>query len=165
MKDDLLGAVKLMERGVYYYPEDYKLNYNLGFTHYFELGDYKKGAFYLEKIKNNKRAPVFIHSLIMKMKVETGFDHDLALSLIYDQLMSTNDESLKTKLSSDFHALKCERDLICLNSGKPNCETKDAYGVPYVKIFGKYHSSTPFIPYRLKRKGDNRETKPVTTIE
>lgn len=165
VKDDLLGAVKLMERGVKYYPDDYKLNYNLGFTHYFELGDYKKGLQYLEKVKDNPRAPRFIHSLIMKMRVETGFDYNIILSLIYDLMTATTDEALKEKLSADFHSLKAERDLICLNKNQSNCETKDAYGVSYVKVFGKYHSQTPFIPYRLKKKGDNQATKPVTTIE
>jgi hypothetical protein len=165
VKDDLLGAVKLMERGIQFYPDDYRLNYNLGFTYYFELGDYKKGVVFLEKVKNHPKAPHFIHSLIMKMKIETGFDYNIVLSLIYDLMMGTPDEALKTKLSADFHSLKAERDLICLNSGKTDCETLDAYGVPYVKIFGKFHSQTPFIPYRLKKKGDHKKTQPVTTIE
>jgi hypothetical protein len=35
----------------------------------------------------------------------------------------------------------------------------------YVRTGGKYHSQTPFMPYRLKKKGDNKRTIPVTTIE
>ena len=163
VKDDLVGAVKLMEKGVQFYPRDYKLNYNLGFTYYFELEDYKKGVMYLEAVKDHPKAPRFISSLIMKMKIETGIDYDLVLSLIYDLMTSTPDEVLKEKLSSDFHSLKSERDLRCLNEGKSGCETKDAFGENYFKIFGKYHTRTPFIPYRLKRKGDLNKTLPVTT--
>ncbi len=164
VKDDLKGAVTLMEKGVKYFPDDYKLNFNLGFTHYYELGDYKKGILYLDKIKTHPKAPPFIPSLVMKMKIEMNFDYNTILSLIYDLMTTTEDQALKEKLTSDFHALKAERDLNCLNEGKPNCEATDAFGVPYIKVLGKYHSQTPFVPYRLKRKGDFTKAKPVTTI-
>lgn len=164
VKDDLIGAVKLMEKGVKYFPDDYRLNYNLGFTYYFELGDYQKGVVYMEKIQNHPKAPVFIPSLVMKMKTELGFDPNVILSLIFELMTTTKDEGLRDKLSRDFHALKAERDILCLKEGRKDCETKDAYGMDYLLINGVYHSQTPFIPYRLKRKGDNKETKPVTTI-
>ena len=55
VKDDLIGAVTLMEKGTKYYPEDYQLNFNLGFTYYYELGDYRKGIFYFDKIKTHPK--------------------------------------------------------------------------------------------------------------
>ncbi len=165
VKDDLIGAVALMEKGVAKFPEDYRLNYNLGFTYYFELNEYEKGLTLLDKIKNHPKAPVFIPSLVVKLKVETGFDINAALAVIFDLMTNTNDESLKAKLSRDFHALKSERDLVCLNNKKPNCETTDAFGMPYVKIGEVYHSQTPFMPYRMKRKGDQKRTKLVTTFQ
>lgn len=164
VKDDLKGAVTLMEKGVKYFPDDYRLNFNLGFTHYYELGDYEKGVKYLDKIKTHPKAPPFISSLVMKMKIEMNFDYNVILALIYDLMTTTKDLPLREKLSSDYHSLKAERDITCLNSGGTNCEMKDAFGVPYIKVFGKYHSQTPFVPYRLKKKGDFTKTKPVTTI-
>ncbi|MES2528496.1 MAG: hypothetical protein V4598_15540 [Bdellovibrionota bacterium] len=165
VKDDLMGAVALMEKGVKLFPDSYRLNYNLGFAYYFELNDYEKGLVYLDKIKNHPKAPAFIPSLVVKLKVETGYSIDAALSVIFDLMTNSNDESLVHKLTKDFHALKSERDLVCLNQKKPNCEMKDAYGVPYINVAGKYHSQTPFIPYRLKRKGDQKHTGSVTTME
>lgn len=165
VKDDLLGAADLMEKGVKYFPEDYRLNYNLGFTYYFELNDYQKGLVYLDRIKTHPKAPTFIPSLVVKLKVETGFNLDSALALIFEMMTMSKDESLVTKLTRDFHALKSERDILCLNAKKNNCETKDAYGVPYVEIARKFHSRTPFIRYRLKKKGDNVKSIPVTTID
>lgn len=165
VKDDLPGATSLMEKGLLLFPDDYRLNYNLGFSYYYELGDYKKGLKYLEKIQDNPRTPAHFRSLIMKMKVEMGFDYNAVLSLLYEYMMSTDEKELKEKLSGEFHSLKSERDIICLNEGRPNCELKDAYGLPYVKIAGKYHSQTPFLPYRLKKKGDYTKTKPVTTVD
>ncbi len=165
VKDDLLGAADLMEKGVKYFPEDYRLNYNLGFTYYFELNDYQKGLPYLDRIKTHPKAPSFIPSLVVKLKVETGFNIDAALALIFEMMTMSKDESLVTKLTRDFHALKSERDILCLNAKKNNCETKDAYGVPYLNIGGKFHSRTPFIRYRLKKKGDYAKSIPVTTID
>jgi hypothetical protein len=165
VKDDLLGATALMEKGVKHYPDSYRLNFNLGFAYYFEMNDYEKGLIYLDKIKNHPKAPAFIPSLVVKLKVETGFDYDSALALIFEFMTNSKDEALVRKLSKDFHSLKAQRDLICLNHGKTNCETKDAYGMAYVRIGGKYHSQTPFMPYKLKKKGDNKRTIPVTTIE
>ncbi len=165
IKDDLYGAVALMEKGVKQFPDDYKLNFNLGFAYYFELGDYQKGSVFLDKIKYHPKAPAFIPSLVMKMKVELGFDYNVILSLIYDLMTTTQDSALKEKLTSDFHSLKAERDLTCLNQHKSGCEILDAYGVPYIKVLGKYHTQTPFVPYRLKKKGDSTKAKSITTIE
>lgn len=165
VKDDLYGAVALMEKGVKIFPDSYRLNYNLGFTYYFELNEYEKGLIYLDKIKTHPKAPSFISSLVVKLKMEVGFNYDSALALIFDLMTNSKDKNLVDKLTRDFHALKSERDLICLNKKKTNCEMKDAYGIPYIQIAGKYHSQTPFIPYRLKKKGDQQRTLPVTTIE
>lgn len=165
VKDDLMGATTLMEKGVKLFPDDYRLNYNLGFTYYFELNNYEKGIQFLDKIKSHPKAPAFIPSLVVKLKVETGFDFDSAMAVVYELMTNTKDEALIAKLSRDFHALKAERDIICLNNNKPNCERKDAYGVPYLFAGGKYHSQTPFVRYRLKKRGDNKRSIPVTTIE
>lgn len=165
VKDDLIGSAKLMERGLKSFPDDYQLNYNLGFTYYYELGDYRKGLGYLEKVQNHPKAPTFIPSLVMKMKAEMGFDFDGILALIYELQTTTKDASLRDKLTKDYHALKAERDIICLNSKKENCSKVDAYGQEYIFAFGKFHTRTPFIPYRLKKKGDYTSAKTVTTIE
>lgn len=165
VKDDLRGAVSLMEEGIRHYPDDYRLNYNLGFTYYFELGDYQRGIQYMDKIKNHPKAPPFIASTVLKMKVELGFDPNTVLSLIYDLMTSTKDEALRDKLSADFYALKAERDLKCLNGGQAGCEALDANGKPYVLIYGKFHSQSAFVPYRLKRKGDSKKSESVTTVD
>lgn len=164
VKDDLEGAVNIYKMGLKYFPDNYFLNYNLGFTYYFELGDYKQGLGHMERIQYHPKAPKFIPTLVLKMKAELGFDFDGILSIIYDLRSAARDEILIEKLSSDYHALKAERDIRCLNEGRKNCEAQDSYGQPYVFAFGKYHSQTPFIPYRLKRRGDNKKTESVTTF-
>ncbi len=154
IKDDLQGAIDLMEEGIKIYPDDYRLNYLLGFTYYHEFGNYDKGIHYFEKIMNNEQAPHFLKTLVNKMKIEKGYNIDVTLNLIKNQLQLTNDKHLKEKLNKDFYALKAERDLKCLNAGKNDCDEKDANGKNYVKRNGLLYSSDPFIKYRLKKKGD-----------
>lgn len=165
VKDDLKGAVTLMEKGVRYFPDDYRLNFNLGFTYYYELGAYQEGIKYLEKVMHHPKAPHFIPNLVHKMKAELGFSYDAILAMIYENMTSTKDPNLREKLTSDYHSLKAERDIKCLNSGGTNCELKDAYGLPYIKMFGKYHSQNPFVRFRLKRKGDKSRAESITTID
>jgi tetratricopeptide (TPR) repeat protein len=165
VKDDLVGAAKLLEKGVHYFPDDYRLNYTLGFTYYFELNDYQKGLKFLEKVQHHPKAPTYMPSIVMKLKAELGHDRDALMAMVQDLASTTNDITLKERLKADLYALKAEKDLSCLNKKMPNCDTLDAFGVPYIKIGDRYHSQTPFIPYRLKKKGDNERTLPVTTIE
>jgi hypothetical protein len=164
VKDDLIGAVKLMEKGAKYFPDDYRLLSTLGFTYYFELGDYKKGLEFMEKIENNPKAPPYFRSIVMKLKTELGFDINVILAHITELIQSTMDKGLKARLTSDYYALKAERDITCLNAGKSGCDTKDAFGEPYIKRQNIYYSQSAFVPYRLKKKGDRKLTRPVHTI-
>ena len=164
IKDDLQGAVSLLEEGLKVYPDDYRLNYLAGFTYYHELGDYDKGIKYLEKIMNHPQTPFYIKTLIIKMRVEKGFNIDSSLGLIKNQIEQTQEENLKLKLSRDFYSLKAERDLKCLNAIRINCELSDAEGRPYIKNGNTYYSPRSFVPYRLKKKGDFSQAEPVNTI-
>lgn len=164
VKDDLLGAVNLLKLGLRHYPDDYRLNYQLGFTYYFELGDSEQGLKYMEKVAGHPRAPKYFQSIVLKLRHESGGDINATLALIYDLMTSTNDKYLRERLQKDFYALKAQRDLTCLNSGKSGCETLDAQGVPYRMIYGRYHSQTPFVPYNLKRRGDPKKSESVTTF-
>lgn len=165
VKDDLIGATELLKRGLRYYPDDYRIAYNLAFTYYFELGDYENGLKYMERIQFHPKAPQYFPSIVLKLKAELGYSQEALLALIFDRMTATDDKHIREKLTAEYHALKAERDIVCLTQKKTGCQTIDAYGEPYVYIFGKWHTRTPFIPYRLKRKGDLKMTKTVTTIE
>lgn len=164
VKDDLIGAVKLMERGVEYFPNDYRLLSTLGFAYYFELSDYRKGLSFMEKIQHHPKAPSYFPSIVMKMKAELGFDINIIMERIEDLMKNTEDVTLRERLSADLYALKAERDITCLNSNQKGCDLLDAYGKAYIRRDSKYYSVSPFIPYRLKKKGDNKRTKLVHTI-
>jgi hypothetical protein len=152
VKDDLLGAVDLLTKGISNYPSDYKLRYHLGFTYFYELGDAKNGAKWLETIQNHPRAPSFIKSIVTKLKLEEEKDYDATLLILKDLLQSTEDKHLKERLTKDLYAVKAERDLKCLNTANKNCDYNDQDGVPYLKQNGKYYSRKNFSPFKINKK-------------
>jgi hypothetical protein len=152
VKDDLLGAVNLLKRGIEFYPSDYKLRYHLGFTYFYELGDAKNGAKWLESIMDHPKAPSFIRVIVSKLKFESHQNYDVAILFVKDLINSTKDHYLKNKLILDLYALKAEKDLKCLNSKKNNCESLDALGLPYLKINGIYEAQKKFKPYKTYKK-------------
>lgn len=164
IKDDVLGAVNLLEKGIIYYPKDYKLLSTLGFTYYYEMGDYKNGSKYLEQILDYPQAPSFYKSLVSKMKLEQNHDYDAEILFLQGFLKDTEDKILRAKLQSEIYAVKAEKDLICLNRNIGGCERVDAYGNSYFVRNGKYHSREAFRPYRLRRQGDSKKDF-VTTFE
>lgn len=132
VKDDLMGAIEIGKKGLAFYPNSYRLNYQLAFTYGFELKEYKKALPYFEKIKDSPKAPVYIKSLILKMKSEAG----VSLKTIYQELLheyKTNfiNNHLRSKIENELYIIKSQIDLKCLNRSKQNCDKIDFYGNPY----------------------------------
>ena len=150
IKDDLEGANVIYEKGTTFYPNDYSLNYNAGFMNYFEKGDYQKGLKYLEKISNHPKAPVYVKSIITKLKASLGMDLKEVFQLVLHNYQSTKDTKLKKRLYSDLYAIKAEIDLECLNTQSQNCSGNDLQGKPYILKNGKFESEIKFSPYRIK---------------
>lgn len=164
IKDDVVGAISLLERGILYFPDDYKLISTLGFAYYYEKGDYKNGIKYIEKIMNYPQAPSFYKSLVSKMKLEQNHDYNAEILFLQNFLKDADDKILREKILSEIYAVKAERDLICLNRVLGGCERVDANGNSYIVKAGKYHSKEAFRPYRLRRQGDSKKNL-VTTFE
>jgi tetratricopeptide (TPR) repeat protein len=149
VKDDVLGAAEIFEKGLAFYPKDYKLNYYAGFNYYFEQGNFEKGLIYLERIKNHPKAPPFIKLIVGKLKFETSQNADIALTFLKNEYNESKDEFLKQKIKSDIYALQAETDLQCLNSKKNECNKVDADGKSYLFQSGVWKSQRPFSPYKI----------------
>lgn len=152
IKDDVLGGIDVLERGLKYYPDDFKLNYNAGFNYYFELGDFKKGLEKLEKIVNHKDSYPGLPFIVNKLRFETSGNYDATLSFLYQRYSMTNDPVLKEKLYSDMYAIKAQRDLECLNENKNDCVRTDLDKKFYVKKNGKWQTLKKFTPYKIYLK-------------
>src|SRR5690606_22720647 len=122
---DLEGADIIYDKGLLYYPDDFSLNYNAGFLNYFEIGNFEKGLRYLTKVENHPRSPIFIKSIINKLKLETGAPLEEIFQLVLFDYETTTDETLKNKLRNDLYRIRAEIDLECLNSKKNNCHKRD----------------------------------------
>jgi len=165
IKDDMQGGLDLLQSGLNIYPNDFNMRYLLGFSYYYELGDYDKGFFHLSKIIDHPKAPKHLSSLLVKMQIEKGFSLNTAMKLIANQLQETEDKILKKKLEAEYYALKAERDLKCLNNKNASCDFLDAQGHAYIKKNGTFYSPLFFLPYRLKKKGDFKHSQGINTIK
>jgi tetratricopeptide (TPR) repeat protein len=155
VKDDLEGADKIFDKGLENYPSDYKLNYNAGFLNFYEMGNFKEGLIYLEKIADSKEAPLFFRSIVNKLKLETGVRLEEIFNLVLHNFKSTDDQRLKTRLLADLYALKAEIDLKCLNNQKNECSYVDFNGNPYIRKGDHYYSPQTFMRYRINKREAN----------
>lgn len=155
-KDDSKSGIKIFEKGLKYYPEDYKLRFNAGFTHYFDLGDFKRGLNHLKHIQNSPELSIPMKSVIAKLQLQTTLDYDLAFSMVNENYKNTADPGLRQKLFMDLYAIKAEKDLKCLNMAGTECEHNDLEGKPYLLQHNIYTSNKYFKPFRVKI----RSTKP-----
>jgi hypothetical protein len=152
IKDDLEGANVLYKKGIERFPEDFKLNFQAGFLNYFEIGDFKKALYYLSKIENNSQSPVYMKSIISKLKYSLSHDLEATFKLVLLNYQTTKDEKLKERLSKDLYAIRAEIDLKCLNEGKANCSYKDIKGDPYIKKEDGFHAPQFFLKYEIKTR-------------
>jgi tetratricopeptide (TPR) repeat protein len=157
VKDDPKSGIKIFEKALLFYPKDYKLRFNLGFTYYFDLGDFKRGLNHLKHIQNSPELPIPMKSVIAKLQLQTTLDYDLAFSMVNENYKNTEDPALRKKLFLDLYAIKAEKDLKCLNMGSTECEQTDLQGKPYLFQNNTYTSVKSFNPFRVKI----RSTKPI----
>lgn len=154
VKDDLEGASIIYDKGLIYYPDDFSLNYNAGFLYYFEMGKFSEGLKYLLKIQDHGRAPIFLKSIINKLKLELGANLEEVFELVKINFLNAKDETLKKKLHGDLFRIRTELDLKCLNENGKNCQKKDLFGNDYIYLNGKFSSGIQFTPYKIKSRGN-----------
>jgi hypothetical protein len=150
VKNDPLTGLKIFEKGLTFYPDDYKLRFNAGFTSYFDLADFKRGLNHLKKIEHHHDLPAPMKSVIPKLQLQTTLDYDLIFSMVKENYDNNTDPYIRQKLLADLYSIKAEKDLNCLNLKKQSCEHTDLDNKPYVVISGTYFSSKPFKIYRVK---------------
>lgn len=146
LKDEPLGAERILDRGLERYPDDYWLHYYAAYNQYFELNNLDKARYHYRNLimhPLSKRNPV-IHSLYTRLLSDQSDLEDAfkAMKLIYEGL---ENEPLKRTFRSNLYRLRARIDLECLNQLSPterpgDCRTKDLDGVPYLLIDGVFHT-------------------------
>lgn len=155
VKDDLLGAEIIFDKGLKYYPDNYYLNFDAGFLQAFELQNFEKAKKIYSHIKDHPQAPEYLKSLIGKLSF--GIQNDLQLtfkimSKMYEE--AHEDSPVKAKLKADLYSIKAEIDITCLTkkADTTKCDTKDLIGEPYIYENGKYRTKFFYRPFRLNIK-------------
>lgn len=150
IKDDLLGAKEIFDKGLHYYPNDYNLLYDAAYLYAFELRDYSQGKLLYKKLSRFPEAPDFIHSLVNKLDYKIHNDINLTFQTVKKMWENTQENTfLKTRLGIDLYNIKSEIDLKCLNSKKIGCDTLDFEGQPYILKDGKYTSQKDTFKYEF----------------
>ena len=157
VKDDRLGAMQIMEKGLKYFPESYRLYFSLGMHYFLEMNNNQKSIEFFNRARLFPEAPKeLLTRIIARLKAEIGH-LEVAYSIIYRAYRNEKDERIKKSLEQKLYSIKAEKDLNCLNdeTTQKRCSLNDFYGLPYQydENTNKYKTEKewyPFRPYRLK---------------
>lgn len=151
VKDDLLGADDLMKRGLALFPDDYHLNWQMGYLHAIERGDVTTSFPYFERIKSRPERPLFFDSFYTKVVAQSlGTEEALALATELWRQYPDGDPT-KERLEEHIYSLKGQTDLACLNGGGPACDRSDFRGRPYRRdADGKWSAVDKIFEMKLK---------------
>jgi len=162
VKDDILGGKDILENGVKNYPNNYFINFDLGFLNTFELQDYQSGFLYFDKIKDHPFAPTNIKSILVKIKFSLDQNLEDTFQLVLDIYNKESNESIKYKLFRELYAIKAMIDLNCLNtSNNPNknCSMSDYEGAPYLYNGKNYQAAKNYKEFKLHLNKKSKSTK------
>ena len=82
--DDREGALRIYEKGVQQFPEDWRLNYGLGYHYLYEMQDLEKAGAQL-KLAAEHGAPPWVYALAANIYSKTG-QAQLGISVLEDAL-------------------------------------------------------------------------------
>lgn len=153
IKDDDLGAKKIYNKALKFYPDDIYLCLNAGYHFQLELFDYPKAIEIYKRIVNHPRVPKHIPRVLARLQSQQGNLEDAYTTLegLYKTL--PDNPAIKEKFQKDLYAIKAELDLKCLNSKNDEiCPTTDYYGEPYIFDETTWKASKAWKPYRPKKK-------------
>ena len=164
IKDDLRGADDLMRRGLEHYPNDYSLNWQMGYLHAIEMQDPKSAFPYFDRIKNDPRRPKIFDTFFAKIMV-ASLGQDDAYNLILETWKNLPKEDMShQRLGGQLYALKAEKDLACLNSRQESCSSHDFFGDPYFNDGKIWKARKPLVRTRLRLRNKEEETEASSSI-
>lgn len=83
VKDDVMGAKDIYDRGLQHYPKDYLLIYNAAFHYYHEVRDTNRAIELYRKIVSDKRTPEYLASFISRLMTESDvYDENEAILIL-----------------------------------------------------------------------------------
>jgi hypothetical protein len=114
--DDLLASVRLLERAIQRFPDDWEFRWQLGLMYYLDLPaddpDGRRrlqeiGAAYMEQAMRRPGAPDDLPLVAASLRTRLG-QKDRALANLREMIMSTRDPAARRKLEERYAALASE---------------------------------------------------------
>lgn len=152
IKDDLIGADIIYQKGLIKYPDDYSLLLNSGFHYYFEQKNPAKAYPLWSKLKKLDQTPQYVISSLARIESERGNLDDSFLILKEYQARFPKDSIIWKKINDQIYSVKSEIDLHCLNNNLKQCSKNDWDGNPYIFVNGIFKASKDWVLYRPKWK-------------
>lgn len=150
VKNDLKGAEDLLRKGLDQFPNDFGMNFKMGYLQAIELQRPEIGYFYFNKVRHDPRRPFYFDSMLAKMAYSKLEAKD-AIELIRELMKGHSiDSAVYQRLYDELYSIKAHQDLECLNANRKQCEVKDLNGVPYKKNRSVWSAEKKLVPLRLK---------------
>ncbi len=120
-------SISILKKGVKNNPDNWYLYFLLGYNYFYELKDYQKAAFYIERASFIKGSPAFLKFFTTRLYSSAGSPEN---GIIFTEslLNKTTNEDMREKLLNRLKILYIERDLNVLNYKISEYEKK--YGTP-----------------------------------
>ena len=150
VKDDLIGATSLYNKGLEYYPNDYELLKNAAFHFRFEVGDLTKSKFLYSRLYQINQNPL-IASTYARLISSDGNLEDAYIIMSAELVnMKGKYPFIENQIRENLYAIRAELDLNCLNKNnkKSICRTVDFNGNLYLIKNGKYEASKNWTKFK-----------------
>lgn len=156
VKDDLVGASYIYDKGLIQFPDDYVLLKNAAFHNEFEVGDSNRAFEIYSKLKTHPKSDPTIISIAARLESQLG-SKDAAFALLLSQYEKFEDKNsfLAKAIFESLYSLKCEIDLDCLNSKLSQCSKVDLENQNYIWNGVKFVARKPWRPFRLYHRPKN----------
>lgn len=106
-------AIQLVNSGIRYNPDVWKLYYNLGFIYYMEMKDYPKAADAFGRGSKLPDAHPFLRIMAARMAQHAG-DSEMARMMWTTAYQSTQDRNIRANAVSHLRALQVDEDVTAL---------------------------------------------------
>lgn len=104
-KGDVEQSNKLLEKGLKYHPEYWRLPFYLGFNYFFYLKDFEKAAHYISEAAKLEGHPPYLPKLAASLFAHLG-QKDIAMTFLNQMYQSMEDPIIKEMLSQKIEDLK-----------------------------------------------------------
>lgn len=151
IKDDDIGAKKLFDKGLSYYPDDPELLKLAAFHYYFELSDRASSLVLYKQLIRHPSTPNYIVSMYTRLLSKQGVSEEVYQLLLDLYKKNEHIKFFKEKYQAHLYSVRAEIDLDCLNHNKTNCRTTDHDGNSYFLQNGKFQAKKPWVKYRINK--------------